>query len=203
VLFAALILFLAGYAVYLFFLEHYVVSILPPVICLIFMAWEALQRTWPGQRISTFCLIALTSISVASLWPVVPIPALPVPFAPDQKAASRSLAALPVTPAVVLFRFNPDPDPKLGSSFHDDPVYNDEVAWPDDGKIVRARDLGPENDRAIVEYYSEHQPDRMFYIYDANARAAGENPLSAPLGTARELEIRGTGLSNGMPPPPG
>jgi len=185
VLFAGLALFLAGYAVYLFFLEHYVVSILPPVICLILMGWETVRRAWSGRRINTFFLVALALIAAGATWPIAPMTPLPDPFAPDQRAATALLADLPITPAVVLFRF----DPRVGS-FHDDPVYNDGVAWPDDAKIVRARDLGPQKDRDIIAYYARHQPDRMFYIYDPDARAAGQNPLSPPLGTARDLDIR-------------
>ncbi len=65
-------------------------------------------------------------------------------------------------------------------SFHDDPVYNDTVAWPDDAKIIRARDLGPEKDRDIFRYYAQRQPARVFYIYDPDARAAGRYPLTCP-----------------------
>jgi hypothetical protein len=106
---------------------------------------------------------------------------------PDQRPANDLLAKLPMTPAVVLFRFDP-----RAESFHDDPVYNDGVAFPDDATVVRARDLGPERNRAIVHYYAKHQPDRVFYIYDPDARAAGENPISPPLGQAGELDITGT-----------
>jgi hypothetical protein len=115
---------------------------------------------------------------------------LPPPDAissPDQRPANRLLANLPITPAVVLFRF----DPRV-ESFHDDPVYNDGVAFPDDATVIRARDLGPEKNRDLIHYYARHQPDRVFYIYDPDARYAGQNPLSPPLGTARDLDITGT-----------
>ena len=86
-----------------------------------------------------------------------------------------------------MFRF----DPRVGS-FHDDPVYNDTVAFPDDAPVIRARDLGPEKNRDIIRYYAQRQPDRVFYIYDPDARAAGRNPLSPPLGTAADLDVTGT-----------
>ncbi len=108
VLFAALALFLVGYAVYLFFLEHYVVSILPAMICVVLMGWESLHRAWPSKRLDTFVLISLLTISLAAMWPIAPLSPLPVPFAPDQRAANECLARLPKTPAVVLFRFDPD-----------------------------------------------------------------------------------------------
>jgi hypothetical protein len=181
VLFAALVIFLVGYAVYLFFLEHYVISILPAMICMVLMGWESLHFTWPGRRLNIFLLISLLTISLAAIWPIAPFSPLPIPFAPDQRAANECLARLPKTPAVVLFRF----DPMVGS-FHDDPVYNDSVSWPNDAPIIRARDLGPEKDRDIFKYYAQRQPDRVFYVYDPDARAAGRYPITR-LGFARQL----------------
>ena len=182
-----LVLFCVGYAVYLFFLEHYVVSILPAMICLMLMGGETLESAWPGGRTGSFITLALLAISVSVLWPVIPLPPLPVPFAPDQKVVNHLLAKLPFTPAVVLFRF----DPRVGS-FNDDPVYNDTVAFPDDAPVIRARDLGPGKNREIIRYYAQRQPNRVFYIYDPDVRAAGRNPLSPPLGTAGELDVTGT-----------
>jgi hypothetical protein len=77
--------------------------------------------------------------------------------------------------AVVLFRFHPD------NSFHAEPVYNIETAWPDDARIIRAHDLGPERNREIFRYYAERQPTRVFYLYD---RATLD---FVRLGTAREM----------------
>jgi hypothetical protein len=166
-----LVLFLVGYAVYLFFLEHYVVSILPAIICLIFMGWESLRRAWP--RLNSFLLISLLMISLVALWPMTPLPPVDASFAPDQRAANAALAHLPKTPVVVLFRF----DPRV-ESFHDDPVYNDGVAWPDDSPIVRANDLGPQRNRDILRYYAGREPERFLYGYDPDARAAGKYPLT-------------------------
>jgi hypothetical protein len=188
VLIGAMILFLIGYAIYLFFLEHYVVVILPAVICLLFMGSEALTRAWPGGRVNAMLFIALVFIAASGLWPIAPMPPLPIPFAPDQRAAAAAIAALPPQQrAVVLFRFDPGVE-----SFHDDPVYNDSVAWPDDAQVVRARDLGADENGRLVDYYAQRQPDRVFYVYDPDLRAAGQNPLIGPLGSVRELAIKGT-----------
>ena len=51
-------------------------------------------------------------------------------------------------PAVILFRYHP------GMNFFEEPVYNTDVAWPDDAPIIRAHDLGWPRDRQIVEYYA-------------------------------------------------
>jgi hypothetical protein len=99
-----------------------------------------------------------------------------------QRAANNALAHLPREPAVVLFRSEPGL-----SYFHDEPVFNDDAAWPDDALIVRARDLGPAEDRKLFRYYAQRQPDRVFYIYDLASISTTQTPLSAPLGTARRL----------------
>ncbi|MGD0461813.1 MAG: hypothetical protein ABSB74_04920 [Tepidisphaeraceae bacterium] len=183
VLAAILALFLVGYTFYLFFLEHYIVAILPSMICLILMSSAAIQKSWPrADRLNAFVLLCIVAISLPMVWPLQPAPPVVPSNAADQRPANALLAHLPMTPAVVLFRF----DPAVASA-HDDPVYNDTVAWPDDAPVIRARDLGPERDRVIYRYYAQRQPDRVFYIYDPRARADGKNPLSPPLGTARQL----------------
>lgn len=178
---AIFVIFAGGYAIYLFFLDHYVVSILPSVICIVLIGWEVLRRAWPAGRVDVFIACAIAGVSLAALcsvWSVSPSNSYP-----EQRAANQAVANLPLLPAVVLFRF----DPKIGN-FSDDPVYNDDVAWPDGGTVIRARDLGVENDRAIITYYARRQPDRIFYIYDPDARVEGRSPISPPLGTAKELE---------------
>jgi Dolichyl-phosphate-mannose-protein mannosyltransferase len=188
VLTAALAAFALGYAIYLFFLSHYVLTILPSMICLILMGWDAIQRAWPGgKRLGTFLAVFMLCAAGGAMGKTIILWQAASDSGPDQRPANDLLAKLPMTPAVVLFRFDP-----RAESFHDDPVYNDGVAFPDDATVVRARDLGPERNRAIVHYYAKHQPDRVFYIYDPDARAAGENPISPPLGQAGELDITGT-----------
>lgn len=187
---AALAIFLISNAFYLFLLDHYLIALLPSIICLILMGLESLARAFPARnRATTFFLIWISCSSATAIWRLTARPQLDPTSAPDQRPASRLLANLPITPAVVLFRF--DPDQRI-DSFNDDPVYNDTVAFPDNAPVVRARDLGPEKNRDIIRYYAQHQPDRVFYIYDPDARFAGQNPLSPPLGTARDLNVTGT-----------
>lgn len=188
VMIVALAIFLISNAFYLFLLDHYIIAVLPSMICLILMGWESLVRAWPGRdRLATFLLVSVFCVSITDLWRSIAQWQPDSSSAPDQRPANRLLANLPITPAVVLFRF----DPRI-ESFHDDPVYNDSVAFPDDALVVRARDFGPKKNRDIIRYYARRQPDRVFYIYDPDARAAGQNPLSPPFGTARDLDITGT-----------
>jgi hypothetical protein len=181
-------LFLIGYAIYLFFLSHYVVSIMPSMICMILLGWEFFDRQFPKSRwAGAFFPIFLIAAALPELWPLAPIPSVGPDFAQDQRPANHYLSQLPRTPAVVLFRFDPAVE-----QFSDDPVYNDSVAWPDDAPVVRARDFGPERNRAIVQYYAQRQPDRVFYVYDPDLRAAGGYPVLGPFGTAHELREYGT-----------
>jgi hypothetical protein len=182
VIFAGLALFLLAYAIYLFSDERFMLPAATALICLVLMGWQALAEARPNSScLNAMIALSLVAVSV-SLWPpLTPIAPLPAGFAVDQRPANALLAQIH-SPAVVMFRFDPAVE-----SFHDDPVYNDGVAWPDDALVVRARDLGWEKDRQLFDYYARIQPERVFYIYDPDARARGENPLSPPLGTAAKL----------------
>src|SRR5207237_9067046 len=70
----------------------------------------------------------------------------------------EQLAKIPA-PAVVLFRFDSKTD-----SPHEEPVYNTDVAWPDDAPVIRAHDLGAPN----VEIY-RYYLDRDFYLYQVSS----------------------------------
>jgi hypothetical protein len=78
---------------------------------------------------------------------------------PLLQAVNEQLAALPHQPAVVLFTFDPR------RNLDEEPVYNTDVAWPDDAEVIRAHDLGAMN-RELFEYYARHQPQRIFYRFD-------------------------------------
>jgi hypothetical protein len=38
--------------------------------------------------------------------------------------------------------------------------------WPDDARIIRAHDLGPERNRELFRYYAQRQPQRTVYRFD-------------------------------------
>ena len=87
-----------------------------------------------------------------------------------------------LAPAVILFRYHPELSQDGDNSCKVEPVYNTDVAWPDDAPIIHAHDLGSRNIE-IIRYYAEHQPDRAFYLFD---RGNPADPLHR-LGTASEL----------------
>jgi hypothetical protein len=178
-------IYVIAYACVVFFPSHYLFPLTLSMTCLVFMSWDALQRTWPARRaaIGGFLFACIAVLTVADL-PLFnsALRADSIDFHDrEQLAADQALAHLPRTPAVVLFRFDPICDP------HDEPVYNDDVAWPDDALVVRVHDLGPEEDRKLIDYYARTQPNRVFYIYDRAAIFESRDPLSPPLGTAAQL----------------
>jgi hypothetical protein len=77
-------------------------------------------------------------------------------------------------PSIVLFTYSPARD------IAEEPVYNADVAWPDEARIIRAHDLGARN-REIFRYYADRQPQRRVYRFD-------ESDYSLQyIGTAGEL----------------
>jgi hypothetical protein len=179
---SSMVLFVLGYAAFVFFLAHYMVAIMPAMICLILMGWETLERLWPRIRpaIVTMMVLTLASLSIGAFPQNDPYHAPMLGF-PEQKYANEQLDLLPQSPALVLFHYDPDK-----CSFHDEPAYNDSVAFPDDAMIVRARDLGPREDKILFQYYAQRQPDRMVYYYDRGAIGENRRPLKR-LGNVRDL----------------
>jgi hypothetical protein len=74
----------------------------------------------------------------------------------------------------VLFRFS------LKNSVDLEPVYNADVAWPDDAQVIRAHDRGEQNIE-LYRYYAQRQPDRWIYLFDRNDGSLTE------LGQAKQL----------------
>src|SRR5258705_11634812 len=76
--------------------------------------------------------------------------------------------------ALVLFRYWSQ------RYIHEERVYNATTAWPDDARIIRAQDLGPQNHK-LFEYYAKIQPDREVFLFDEESRTYQE------LGTVARL----------------
>jgi len=79
-----------------------------------------------------------------------------------------------------LFKF----DPSWNVTY--EPVYNWQVVWPDDARVVRAHDLGAQRDLELYRYYAQREPARRVYRYDLKDRSL------VFLGTAGELAALGT-----------
>ncbi|MGD0463360.1 MAG: glycosyltransferase family 39 protein [Tepidisphaeraceae bacterium] len=162
VLLAVIPLFLAGYLAFLLPLLYHMVPIIPLMICALLMGWEALERAWPSyrQRIAAFTTVALTATALGAL-PEFNRNASSILLACEPlKQITRDLSVL-TKPSVVLFPFDESRIPV--NCF---PVYNDDVAWPDEATVIRANDLGEDHNWKLFDYYARLQPQREFYLYD-------------------------------------
>ena len=157
---AILPVFLPTYAVFPAFLPHYALLVSLPISLSLILGIQAVAGTWRGQRqfIATVLTLLVTSFAVTALpgvgandqyghWPVM--------FA-VHTLLPRAIQA----PAIVLFPFHPGDNP------HEEPVYNTDVAWPDDAPIIRVQDLGMARNRELAQYYARTQPDRNVYLFD-------------------------------------
>ncbi|WP_428937252.1 hypothetical protein [Fontivita pretiosa] len=155
-------MFVLLYSLYPFFLVHYVIIVAPAVVLLVLLAWKTLPTLWPGHQsvvraILTLLIIALTIASLPEFHRTMSDSFFMTSVHPR---VNQTLARLEHKPAVVLFRYAP------GQSLEEEPVYNFDVAWPDDAQIIRAHDLGPTRNIEIFRYYAQRQPNRAFYLYD-------------------------------------
>jgi hypothetical protein len=189
VLWASLPLFLIGYLLNTFFLEHYAAVIIPAVLLSVVLGVDVLAaaaRRW-RPHVLAGCVLVLVVIAVSSTYEFNPVATALDPkdkrhlHAIDDETFHSPLLRfaheaeqMVERPAVILFRYTP------AANIIEEPVYNTSVAWPDDAAVVRAHDLGPRNGE-IFGYYAQRQPDRMFYRFD---RATG---TLTPLGRARDL----------------
>jgi len=105
-------------------------------------------------------------------------------FWPLLRLIDARLEELGHKPAVVLFRF----DAENGNP-HIEPVYNTDVAWPDDAQVIRAHDLGAERNQKLFEYYARQKEDRAVYLFDVSPAKVQDPPQY--LGTVRELAKQG------------
>ncbi len=193
-LLATLPLFIGLYMVNTFFLEHYALLIAPAIILLLLSAGRALEFAFPPARAS----IAVGFAAGLAALAVVSLPELN-PFWDTQRhpeyAVGDGTFSSPVMevvhdmvsqytagdPAVILFPYTP------GDPTYEEPVYNNQTAWPDDARLILAHDLGPDRDREIFAYYARVQPDRTFYRFNRAAALARSSNWLEKLGTARSL----------------
>jgi 4-amino-4-deoxy-L-arabinose transferase-like glycosyltransferase len=159
-------LFIVGYMLYPEVLDHYVITAAPGVILAVLGGGVALADAWPklGRTISSAISLAAIALAVTSL-PEFHLDK----FDDDSWAAiSFNYDVLPTQvqkPALVLYRYWKLKAGDTERNFNDEPVYNVDVAWPDDASIIRAHDLGA-RDTEIIEYYGRTQPDRNVYLVD-------------------------------------
>jgi hypothetical protein len=62
--------------------------------------------------------------------------------------------------AIVIVRYSASVSPE------EEVVFNFDVAWPDDARVIRAHDLGDDRNRELYRYYAQRQPRRIVYRFD-------------------------------------
>ncbi len=159
-------LFLLVYLYYTIFLNTYAVVIIPIGCMFVGLGVQQLERRLAHvpQLVDLPWALAM-GLSVASFAIVRPgVQDDPLQIEARQVQLAAHLREQIPTRAVVQFRFHPDD--MAHESVHDEPVFNADVAWPDDADIIRAHDLGPERNAEVVNYYAARQPDRSIYLFD-------------------------------------
>lgn len=162
---APVILFIAGYMFYPVLLPQYCIVVAPAIILATLLGAATIVRAWPRQSIA---LSAVLTVAIL----LVSLAALPEfhPQRPDDDSWPTTwfnYEQLPrevSTPALVLYHYVPGKYASGMGNFYDEPVYNVDVAWPDDAPIIRAHDLGPDRDAQIIDYYAKIQPQRNVYF---------------------------------------
>jgi Dolichyl-phosphate-mannose-protein mannosyltransferase len=150
------------YAGHFTYFSLYVIPAMAGGIVLVLLGAEAVRTAWPKAQsyLTVAIYAAIVGLSVTS-WPQSNR------FSRDMMMAyafdpmlPQITAAMPKGPAVVLFKFDPSWNVTL------EPVYNWQVAWPDDAMVIRAHDLGAVRDVELYRYYAQRMPARDVYRYD-------------------------------------
>jgi hypothetical protein len=161
VLLASFPLFVVLYAAYVFFLPHYVMVAAPAIILSMLLGARVLE-TSSGQfrRLAAVGLTLFIAGEAIAALPQWTVGHSDDAFdAPILTAVNEQIRKLGSRRAVILFSF----DPKR--NLNEEPVYNADVAWPDDAADIRAHDLGERN-QELIQYYKAAQPDREFYRFN-------------------------------------
>jgi hypothetical protein len=173
-------LFLGMYALFPYLLEHYVGVYVPVLAYAVVLGARGFADAAGRARepLMLFTALAIAAFCVAALPQVNRVVTDDVLDVRTMKAAAE-LCRHVTPPAIVLFKFNP------GDNTHEEPVYNVDVVNIDDAPIIRAQDLGPEQNAKLLRYYAERQPQRRVYRFDRRDESV------TLLGTVSELAETG------------
>jgi hypothetical protein len=181
-LWAFLPLCVVAYTFYTFSTSHYVVTLAPAAILMTLMGIHALASAHRGWQNAIWLIASLfiLAVSLTRLPELEKNPPGDAIFRPIEATRIDRQLAILRPPCVVLFRFSPGCDALA------EPVFNTDVAWPDDAPIIRAHDKGDAADQRIFRYYAKRSPDLAFYSFDRVAATTDRDALHY-LGTATEL----------------
>ena len=157
-MFAAVVAsFMGLYVFYALFLTHYMMMLSVATIPLLVAGLRAVEECG-GARMRP-ALVSLVTLATLfwfgySVWNY---PSIFRPVMTEVRFKHEVAPQIIEGPALVLVRYRP------GVNFHNEPVYNSGVAFPDEARIVWAHELGGRTGE-ILHYYAERQPERQVYL---------------------------------------
>ncbi len=160
----AYVLFAAIYTAYPSFMDHYAIVVAPAMILLVLLGCSTLTAAAGLKYRPSIKLILGFLIIGASCGTIHEINPNSIEAAFDPvllKLINERLAKIR-PPALVFFRCSPK---SLGALYHAEPVYNIDTANPDDSQIIRAHDLGWQEDQKLCAYYAFKDPERAVYLF--------------------------------------
>jgi Dolichyl-phosphate-mannose-protein mannosyltransferase len=190
------LLVLAGYS-FSWVLPHYVIVVIPTTLLFCVLPIRFLTDTFPRRTAMIRTMVGLGMLAMI----VADMPQMDRTIhdqyfeTPELEAIDAILSRQVSPPAVVMFHFNKNAlidGRRITDDANVGPVFNSDVAWPDDAPIIRAHDLnadvsnvGKPGDRNVplYEYYLRVDPNRVFYLYDRGAPGVKLRRL----GTAADL----------------
>jgi hypothetical protein len=178
-------LFIAAYALLAYLLVHYVVPITPALFVCVLLGVHVIGETFAKAppwlvTVLTTVLVILCLRGFPQFNRILRDDTLNFPAV----RFNQRLPEMVEQPALVLYRFTGTTE-----NVDDEPVYNVDVANPDDAPIVRAHDRSQEQNRLLFRHYADQQPDRRVYLIDrSRVTEAGYHPQY--LGRVGELAVR-------------
>jgi hypothetical protein len=164
-LFCTLPLFILGYIGWAFFLEHYNVTIIPAVALLLVLSVRQLHLIRPSLASAAIAFVLV--LALTDCWEFNHA----VSDEPFRATWLRELHNTSERNAIILFKFDFDANtPDIKQFISQEPVFNTDVAWPDDASVIRAHDLGS-RDIELFRYYAARSPDRKVYLF---SRSTGQ-----------------------------
>ena len=161
VLWSIVFCYIAGYMTYGVYLTQYSIQIAPVLLILTIggYRWLCIAFAARAPQISSVYLVTSTALALETL-AIMPNTGLPDPVWNLQEINYVTFPKVIKKPAIVFIRYT------IQSNPHVEMVYNLEAASPDDATIIRAHDLGINEDRKLIDYYAQKQPWREVYFFD-------------------------------------
>lgn len=149
--------FLAFYAYNPLFLTHYSIMLAVVTLPLAAVGLRAAEEC-AGARLRPFMVVLVSGGMVAwMLYTVIDYAQVYSPKRTEVTFAREEVPEMLTGKAIVLSRY------ARGANIHNETVYNSDVAFPDDARIIWAHELGPRTVE-LLRYYEKRDPERFVYV---------------------------------------